>query len=477
MAIKIDAEFSRYLPPLPAEDLKALTEKIKRQGCREPLVVWKGENILLDGHHRLKICEKHDITYQVNEIEIESRQHALIWIIENQEERRNLNDGWRAEYALSKKELLLEIGRAEMSERGKEGGRGNKKGLSLNDKPFNSPSPQPITPPDQPVTPPPAQQSPNLLPSPPRSHHPSDRHRIAAPATPPPPKHNTREQIAKSLGWATGKVAQAEVVKKESPELWDKVKDGTETIGGAYKKTKKKTEIEQAKAKVINQTKETSKQSPPVVYLEDYQDFLSRFEDQSVDLVLTDPPYMTDLDNVGVFAESMIPAVLNKIKPTGRGYIFIGAYPKELSAYLSATTPGHVELKQVLVWTYKNTLGKSPKQKYKQNWQAILYFVGVDAGDLDCPLTSEQWAVQEINAPDGRQGDRFHEWQKPIEIAERIIRHSTKKGDIVIDPFTCTGTFILAASKLSRAAYGCDKSRENLNIALERGCIMDGAKT
>jgi hypothetical protein len=261
MAIKIDAEFSRYLPPLPAEDFIELTAEIKKEGCREPLVVWKGENILLDGHHRLKICEKHDITYQVNEIEIESRQHALIWIIRNQRIKRNLNDGWRAEFALAEKELLLEIGRAEMSERGKEGGRGNKKGLSFNDKPFNSPSPQPVTPPaHHPATQPPAPSPITNKPPPP-------------PATPPPPKHNTREQIAKSLGWATGKVAQAEVVKKESPELWDKVKDGTETIGGAYKKTKKKTEIEQAKAKVINQTKETSKQSPPVVYLEDYQDF------------------------------------------------------------------------------------------------------------------------------------------------------------------------------------------------------------
>ena len=75
---------------------------------------------------------------------------------------------------------------------------------------------------------------------------------------------------------------------------------------------------------------------------------------------------------------------------------------------------------------------------------------------LDCPLTAEQWAVQEINAPDGRQGDRYHAWQKPMEIAERFIRHSTKEGDRVYDPFACTGTFLLAAAKLGRKAYGCE---------------------
>jgi DNA modification methylase len=90
---------------------------------------------------------------------------------------------------------------------------------------------------------------------------------------------------------------------------------------------------------------------------------------------------------------------------------------------------------------------------------------------LDCPLTAEQWAVQEINAPDGRQGDRYHAWQKPMEIAERFIRHSTKVGDTVYDPFACTGTFLLASAKLGRKAFGCEIDPDNAAIAIERGCV------
>jgi DNA modification methylase len=87
-------------------------------------------------------------------------------------------------------------------------------------------------------------------------------------------------------------------------------------------------------------------------------------------------------------------------------------------------------------------------------------------------LTSEQWAVQEVNAPDGRQGDRYHAWQKPLEIAERFIRHSTKQGDTVYDPFCCTGTFLLAAAKLGRKAEGVEISKDNALIAKNRGCII-----
>ncbi|MBR0075468.1 MAG: site-specific DNA-methyltransferase, partial [Synergistaceae bacterium] len=125
--------------------------------------------------------------------------------------------------------------------------------------------------------------------------------------------------------------------------------------------------------------------------------------------------------------------------------------------------------KQVLVWTYKNTLGNNPKDRYKQNYQACSFYRGVNAPALDCPLTSEQWAVQEINAPDGRIGDRYHEWQKPMDIAERVVRHSTKQGDIVFDPFACTGTFLLAASKLGRRGYGFEIEPAHAKIAQERG--------
>jgi len=158
------------------------------------------------------------------------------------------------------------------------------------------------------------------------------------------------------------------------------------------------------------------------------------------------------------------------VKPTGRAYVCIGAYPDELRAYLNIPTPEHLNLSNMLVWTYRNTLGPSPKMGYKLNWQAILYYEGRDCGPLDCPEMVEQFSVQDINAPDGRQGDRWHAWQKPDLLAQRFIRHSTQPGDIVLDPFAGTGTFIINAAHLGRKASGCDINAENITIAVDRGC-------
>ena len=202
---------------------------------------------------------------------------------------------------------------------------------------------------------------------------------------------------------------------------------------------------------------------------------LSRWEDwlpaqPDCDLLLTDPPYATDVDDIGAFAAGWLPVALAKVKSTGRAYVCVGAYPHELAAYLTIPPPPHLVLSQVLVWTYRNTLGPTPKHDYKLNWQAILYYRGMDARPLDAPEMLEQFSVQDINAPDGRQGDRWHAWQKPDKLAERFVRHATEPGDLILDPFAGTGTHLLAAAKLGRRGYGCDANPETFEIARQRGC-------
>ena len=231
------------------------------------------------------------------------------------------------------------------------------------------------------------------------------------------------------------------------------------------KSKKKEKQLEDAKKHIIEQNKPTN---APTVIIGDSTKFKPT---EKYDLLLTDPPYSTDVDDIEKFVDSWLYNALDNVKDTGFAYIFIGAYPDELRAYLNAKIPQHMKLSQQLIWTYKNTLGNNPKDRYKQNYQSCLFYRGTNAPDLDCPLTAEQWAVQEINAPDGRQGDRYHAWQKPIEIAERFIRHSTKQGDTIFDPFACTGTFLLAAAKLGRKAYGFEINTDNAKIAFERGCI------
>jgi hypothetical protein len=208
-------------------------------------------------------------------------------------------------------------------------------------------------------------------------------------------------------------------------------------------------------------------------------DFLPTIEPGSVDLILTDPPYSTDVANIEEFARDWLGLALSRVKPTGRAYVFIGSYPMEIHAYLDAfynpfacSPPHQMRLDMILPWVYRNTLGPSTKDSYKLNWQACLYFIGPDAGPLDCDVLTEKFSVQDINAPDGRHGLRLHPWQKPDEIAERFIRHATSPGQTVLDPFAGTGTFLAAAARLGRNGIGCEIDEEMLSFCKQRGLLV-----
>lgn len=186
------------------------------------------------------------------------------------------------------------------------------------------------------------------------------------------------------------------------------------------------------------------------------------------DLLMTDPPYSTDVEDIGAFARTWLPLALAKLKPTGRAYVFIGAYPQELLAYLSVAIPA-----QVLFWGCTNEIGSASSHDYRQNCIPILYYRGDDAPPLDCPLLTEHFALHTVNAPDGRRGERFHPWQKPDALAERFVRHASREGDLVLDPFAGTGTFVLAAGKLGRIGRGCEINRGCLEVARIRGCEIE----
>ena len=88
--IIIDPEIQALIPPLREEERTLLEESLHAEGCRDPLVVWEGHNILLDGHNRKEICDRLRLEYAVTEIALPDRDAACDWVDANQLGRRNL---------------------------------------------------------------------------------------------------------------------------------------------------------------------------------------------------------------------------------------------------------------------------------------------------------------------------------------------------------------------------------------------------
>ena len=115
MIIKIDPEFKDLLPPLRADEYARLEASIlQSNGCIDQLKVWvyRGKNILLDGHNRYEICKKHNLDrFGIGRIEVNSRAEAMEWILLNQLGKRNLQPAHRAILAARLEKLELKLSR------------------------------------------------------------------------------------------------------------------------------------------------------------------------------------------------------------------------------------------------------------------------------------------------------------------------------------------------------------------------------
>ena len=99
MELEINKEFQELIPALEKREADALIASLSSEGCRQPITVWKGKNIIVDGHNRYAICTKLNIPFKVEELEFEDEDRVKIWMINTQLARRNLSIELRAELA------------------------------------------------------------------------------------------------------------------------------------------------------------------------------------------------------------------------------------------------------------------------------------------------------------------------------------------------------------------------------------------
>lgn len=78
----------------------------------------------------------------------------------------------------------------------------------------------------------------------------------------------------------------------------------------------------------------------------------------------------------------------------------------------------------------------------------------------------EIWNIPTTPRSEKKEGK--HPTQKPLKLLERIVTASTKEGDIVLDPFSGSGTTGMACKKLNRKYIGIEIDKDYLEISKNR---------
>lgn len=113
--LQIDEEFKNIIPPQSDDEHKRLEREILKDGVKEPIEVWNG--VIVDGHNRYSICQKHALPCQAKELKFDSREDAKLYIIRKQLARRNLPVAAIGDLKLEEKEIVAKQAKARQGKR------------------------------------------------------------------------------------------------------------------------------------------------------------------------------------------------------------------------------------------------------------------------------------------------------------------------------------------------------------------------
>lgn len=105
MNIVVNEDLKAYIDPLTADEHEALQRSLLTEGCRDALVLWG--DVLVDGHNRYGICQKHGIPFQtLQSAQFTSLEDVHLWMIDQHLGRRSVSDFQRGVLALRKREIM-----------------------------------------------------------------------------------------------------------------------------------------------------------------------------------------------------------------------------------------------------------------------------------------------------------------------------------------------------------------------------------
>lgn len=218
---------------------------------------------------------------------------------------------------------------------------------------------------------------------------------------------------------------------------------------------------------------------------------LKELEDNSVDLILTDPPYniakystgnmkfdwrsdinndIAQWDTVELKPSDLVNEFKRVLKPTGNIFIFcsyniIGEYHKAFDPEFDTF--------QFMVWHKTNPVPNFRKSSFLNSCEMIVccwnkghtwnFTNQKDMHNfIECPLCMGAERVK------GSDGKNLHPAQKPLKVLEKIINIASNENDIVLDCFSGVGSTGVAALKNNRRFIGIELSKEYSDAQSER---------
>jgi site-specific DNA-methyltransferase (adenine-specific) len=184
----------------------------------------------------------------------------------------------------------------------------------------------------------------------------------------------------------------------------------------------------------------------------DFREVLADLADQSVDAIVTDPPY--DADGVPIF-EPFGAFALRVLKPSRLAIVYAGHLQLDREMDLLARGGLTYMWHGAIVLTGRHTRVRT-RMVFGQHRSVLLYSAG--------PYRPRSW-LNDLVFAEGRGGPEerpLHPWQQALEPVRHWVRQVSQPGELIVDPFIGSGTTAVAAVMEGRRFIGSD---------IDAGCV------
>lgn len=210
----------------------------------------------------------------------------------------------------------------------------------------------------------------------------------------------------------------------------------------------------------------------------DCVELLRSLPDNSVDLVLTDPPYGIDYQSAWRTDRSawkpkilndkkpflaFIPELRRVLKPTGCAMIFTRWDVQQ--AFIDELDRNGLRVRSVLIWDKLAHSMGDLKRAYGSRYESVLFHSG-DAFSFPGKRPQDIIACPRVSP-----NKLVHPNEKPVELLETLISQVTTGGDTVLDCCMGSGSTGVAAVSIGRRFIGMELSDQYFQLA--RGRVLE----
>lgn len=216
----------------------------------------------------------------------------------------------------------------------------------------------------------------------------------------------------------------------------------------------------------------------------DCMEGMKLISDESIDLIVTDPPYKVTSRGSAGNSGGMLQKEINKsgmvfahndIEPSEYAPEFYRILKNGSHLYVMTNHVNLVgmlnEFKKVgfhfiksLIWDKGN---KIMGTFYMSQFEYILFFRKGDAKRINNCGTSDILSIPNKKTKMDN-GENLHDTEKPVRLYEILIENSTKPNEIVLDPFVGSGSFCIACENTNRRYVAFEIDNKIYSMAQKR---------